>query len=369
MLGPSFGGFPMMIGSAKPGPRLTVTNNGVGTATLTMQGYVHHDGSGSTEWWADTSRSNLVSGTPAVTNTDDFDKTTITLTINDASQPYYFQYVAKDASTNIIARSNIYGPITITGDTEAAALITILKGTDGWAGNAAQEAAIHNWFADNRADGLFSYMGDVVFPLFSAASPNGRTWINRTAGTYNGGAGTSHNADGVSFSGSYFDIGATPSGLGMTYNSNGMFVIRKNTPSGAVTECGDNDGSGEINLWLDISSLTLHRMGDASGGAFVGTPISTNGLFVQSRYSASDAIAKNYDWADTVLGSSSTLSGTAFPASGNIFFGAVNNGGSAAGNTSEYYHGFGAIKGMNETQLDLFAINTEALLTAFGITL
>lgn len=355
------------------GPRLSVTNNADGTATLTMRGYVNTDTGGSTRWnWA-FSPANLPANNADLADdgiTAAYNATSQTLTINDTSTPRYFRFYAQDAGAVVIAASNIIGPITITGDTEAAALINVLKNTDGWAGDATKEAAIHNWFADNRADGILPYLGDVRFPLFGASAPNSRLWITRAAGTYTG--MVTHNADGIKYDsvGAYFDWGVTPSALGLTASSNGLFVIRKNAPAaGAYVEIGANGGAGEVNMWLNYMSITLHRHGDGAGGTLVGTPIATNGMFIQSRYSATEAIAKNYDWADTVIGSSSSMSGSAFPAGANIYDGAGNNSGSPTGNTEEYYHGFGAIKGMNETQLDLFAINNEALLTAFGITI
>lgn len=295
------------------------------------------------------------------------------VTVNDSSLSLYYRLKVYRHSGAQTFYSNVVGPLTITGDTDAAALITVLKGTDGWAGDGTKETAIHNFFLDMRADGVLSKIADCVFPFFASATPNRRKWISLGQGSFPAGTAT-HNASWITFSSNgYYDFGATPTGMGLSATANGLFAILKDSPTaGTVCDIGQGGTGGEVNLFCRYTGdVSYHRFGNSSTGSL--GPIANTkgaGITIQSRRSTTDAIVRHYDWTTlSTITSTSGLSGSAFPSNQNIFAGALNNGGTAASFTNRAYYGYGAVKDCTEAELDLICLNIETLLTAIGASI
>jgi hypothetical protein len=99
------------------GPSLRIVNPGDGTVNWSMSGYRHPDSGGYVKIWWDTSRQNLLDESPTNFSSNiTYNATSGTLTVANA-HTFYWRYVAFDASMNIIARSNVYGPVNapVTG--------------------------------------------------------------------------------------------------------------------------------------------------------------------------------------------------------------------------------------------------------------
>jgi hypothetical protein len=111
MLGPSFGGFPLLSGATPKGLRLRVVNNGDGTATLTWSGYnleaVDVDGTWEIQVSTDgTTFSELVTG--IASSASEYTATT-------GEGTYYLKVAANDNADDQLQISNRVS-VTVTAD-------------------------------------------------------------------------------------------------------------------------------------------------------------------------------------------------------------------------------------------------------------
>lgn len=359
--------------SSPAGPRLVVVNNADGTYTAnwsnwTRSGLDHYDleisATGSAPW------------TPVSQNITP-ELGTETGPFNDIT-PYYWRLVAEDGSDATIAISNIFGPLTITGDSEAAALITVLKGTDGWAGDATKETAIHSLFANVRADGYLSKIKELFLPIFANSTVNRRKWITRGQMTYqNNGGAFSHNADGISKTGNaYLDPAYAPANLGQSSAANGTGVFYKTFPTQDTSvACGvQPSGLPQTNIFPNYTGNTsFFRFGtEAAAGSFsVNTSALAAGMLLGVRTSASNAAVYHYRWSNntfSTVGTTTGLSGTAFPAAThNKFWFAQNVAGTASSISSTPIYGGVETTDLSAAEAELLGIEIQTLLTSWGI--
>ena len=355
------------------GPRLTVTNNGDGSMTWTVTGYTHPDPTGYIviSWGYAPDTYTVDSGPLTYSDTGG------TINIDDNSAPLYFQYTAFDSADATLAEAH-FGPISITGDSEAAALISTLKGTDGWAGDATKETAIHSLFANVRADGYLSKIKELFLPIFANSTVNRRTWINRNQMTYQNNGGTwSHNSDGISKTGgAYIDTGYAPLNIGQTVSANGTGVFYKTFPTQDTTAaCGVQPSAApQVNIFPNYTGNTsFFRFGTdaAAGNLSVNTSALAAGMLMGVRSSTANAAVYHYRWSNgtfSTVGSTTGLSGTAFPANTqNKHWFATNVGGTASSISSTPIYGGVETTDLSAAEAELFAIEIDTLLTTWGI--
>jgi len=106
--------------------------------------------------------------------------------------------------------------------------------TAGASPTSTQANAIKNFVRTGESEGWFSSLKRFYLPIWGAAGPNAIDLISRASGTFNG--SVTHGAGYVQGDGStgYFDFGVTPSALGLTLGSGGIFALIKEEATGTA---------------------------------------------------------------------------------------------------------------------------------------
>jgi hypothetical protein len=99
-------------------------------------------------------------------------------------------------------------------DPDASAYLALLRG-DGASASGSQQTAINDFYVSGKDEGWYSELKRLYLPIWGAAGPNARCLVSGTSGTFNG--SMTHGSGFVTGDGSssYFDVGATPSAMGI----------------------------------------------------------------------------------------------------------------------------------------------------------
>ena len=146
-------------------------------------------------------------------------------------------------------------------DADAAAYLALLS-AQGVAVTGAQSSAIDAFFVTGKDEGWYSDLKRMFLPIWAAAGPNALCLVSSTSGTFSG--SVTHGAGFVTGDGSssYFNVGATPSALGI---ATGDALIMR----GIHIDGSDNHDACGVAQTSSLASLALLNF--AAGHASEGT--------------------------------------------------------------------------------------------------
>jgi hypothetical protein len=145
-----------------------------------------------------------------------------------------------------------------------------------------QRNAINAFIKSGKTDGWWASMKRVYLPIWAIAAPNAIDIVSRTSGTF---AGTVTHASGyVQGNGTtgYFDIGVTPSSLGMTTSGGSCFALVNQADSRTDTRffIGQSDASNRRVYLNQTGSTTVATTLYGAPAAVTNTTSSRNGIFL-----------------------------------------------------------------------------------------
>ena len=187
-------------------------------------------------------------------------------------------------------------------DADAAAYLALLS-AQGVAVTGAQSSAIDAFFVTGKDEGWYSDLKRMFLPIWAAAAPNAICMVSGTSGTFSG--SVTHGAGFVTGDGSssYFNVGATPSALGIaTGDALIMRGIHIDTPTNTFNACGVAVTSTTYSLALatggsTIAGTTYFRQPKSAGqvlitgqgteyrGIYLGSCTATDDRFLHRRRS------------------------------------------------------------------------------------
>ena len=146
-------------------------------------------------------------------------------------------------------------------DADAASYISLLS-DQGVAVTGAQSSAIDAFYVTGKDEGWYSALKRMYLPIWAAAGPNALCLVSSTSGTFSG--SVTHGAGFVTGDGSssYFNVGATPSALGI---ATGDALIMR----GIHIDGSDNHDACGVAQTSSLASLALLNF--AAGHASEGT--------------------------------------------------------------------------------------------------
>ena len=233
----------------------------------------------------------------------------------------------------------------------------------------ADKDAVNTWFLAAKADDWYDKIGTAFFTVWGDATANAVDAVDLTnAGTWNG---TITHADGYVEGGGtasdYFDIGVSPSSLGMTLSSAGLAVdIVGTVDAGAKTDLSSRQtpGSGSSQLLLDVRFTGDSFFWDdsnSSGGRLTGTNNSeAPGLFFGNREGTNRTL-HHYDGTSIELGSVTGSSDSGSVPTQNLWGMLLN---SSTSPSDRKYRMFLASSGMTPAERDSFLAATWTMLEA-----
>ena len=205
-------------------------------------------------------------------------------------------------------------------DPDASAYLALLRG-DGVSVSGAQQTAINDFFVSGKGEGWYSDLKRIYLPIWGAAGPNARCLVSGTSGTFNG--PMTHGSGFVTGNGSstYFDVGATPSAMGIANGD--AFLMRgiHASPAGGLHSgfgVAENSNASSLAM-LNFASThasagtTYFRQPDGASqvqitgqgseyrGIYIGSSTATNARFLLRRRSGGTTVVSNTTLATTAI--------------------------------------------------------------------
>jgi len=205
-------------------------------------------------------------------------------------------------------------------DTDAASYLALLSG-DGVIVSELQASAINSFYVTGKSEGWYSDLKRMYLPIFGAAAPNAICLVSGTSGTFNG--PMTHGSGFVTGNGTstYFDVGATPSAMGITTGD--AFLMRgiHTSPAGSLhSGFGVADDSTAASLAMlnfasthasagttyfrhptSASAVTLTGQGSEYRGIYIGSSTLTSARFLLRRRSGGTTVVSNTTLAATAI--------------------------------------------------------------------
>tara|TARA_R110002020_G_scaffold114257_1_gene262794 strand:- start:1364 stop:2227 length:864 start_codon:yes stop_codon:yes gene_type:complete len=262
-------------------------------------------------------------------------------------------------------------------DADAAAYIALLRG-DGVSVSGAQQTAINDFFVSGKDEGWYSDLKRVYLPIWAAAGPNARCLVSGTSGTFNG--SMTHGSGFVTGDGSssYFDVGATPSAMGIATGD--AFILRGIHASPATAlhiACGVEQTSASQSLAMlnfgnthGSAGVTYFRQSTSPGEAlFTGQGTEYRGIYIGSCTATNSRFIIRRRSGGTSVGTSGVSSTEAIKDLNPYFMGRNRDGTlNSPSNGSEFAWALGT--GMTQAQATDFTTALETMWeTCTGLTL
>jgi hypothetical protein len=355
---------------------LILIDNANGKATWRITGYTHPDPTGYVLMIWDTDRNNIVNESPSGFSANlPYNDTTGEITINDNTVPYYVQYIAYDNGGSTVLYKSDIAVKRITGDTvgDIAALAVESEGFGFTLAKARQPLV--DLFANLRAEGVLSLVGELHLNVFEAEAPNAVQLISTDVGVYTAGTRT-HGTTGTTYaSNAYYNYNRTPGVMGMTGTVNGLMMIYGNTRTAGANK-QDIGATDAATGWLELIShwagpLGYYSLGNTSTGAM--NDVNTTGtlgpgIHIGSRNGA-NGFASFYNFStssSTTLTSRADMSGGAMPAV-NVYEGAQNVSGTPGRHINTTVIGSALLKGPTTSEATSISSCLETFLQAWGV--
>jgi hypothetical protein len=257
-------------------------------------------------------------------------------------------------------------------DTDAKAYINAVVSA-GATVTATQRDAINAFVKGGKTDGWWSSMKRIYLPIWSAASPNAIDIVSRASGTFTG--TVTHASGYVQGDGTtgYFNVGVTPSSLGMTTSGGSAFALVSQSDSRTDIRffIGQTDssnrriylrqtGASVIDALIYSASAPVANSTSARNGIFLATINATNDRYLKRRGVAGITYTSTNTTNDTTV--SSTLQ--------NPFVMANNNNGPAASFSDARLGVYGLGLGLSSADGDTFTLAIKTLWeTCTGLSL
>jgi hypothetical protein len=352
-------------------PRLSVVNNGDGTATWTIRNYTHPDSGGSVRIYAGTTPG----GSDLSPSDEAYNATSGIFEVNDNTTPYYFRYSALDDLSDEITHFD-FGPITITGDTNASVWIALQEAAS-YAFSTQERNAVHTAMSEIRNNGLLDHIC-LLQPFFmGSAARNNIPLIKSIAGSQSLGSNVTHPGKHIRYNGSagspsqsHYRTGFVPSTDGWTLNNIafGYYLSEAVTASGHLQGVSTST-NGTIQESTGLTSVgSFVDFGNSSNRTVNATTNGAVGLRSVTKTSATNGAITLYNGTQTVIVSRTNLNNahlTIPPAE--FAFGARNTSGTFY-NATDHKHGLAwmACNGFTTTDRDVLEIILYNLLDGFG---
>ena len=205
-------------------------------------------------------------------------------------------------------------------DSDAAAYLSLLS-AQGVAVTGAQSSAIDAFYVTGKDEGWYSDLKRMFLPIWAAAAPNAICLVSGTSGTFAG--SMTHGSGFVTGDGSssYFDVGATPSAMGITNGD--AFLMRgiHTSPAGGLhSGFGVADTSTAASLAMlnfasthasagttyfrqpsSTASVQITGQGSEYRGIYIGSSTATNARFLLRRRSGGTTVVSNTTLATTAI--------------------------------------------------------------------
>jgi hypothetical protein len=344
----------------KFGLSLRITNNGDGTATWRITGYVHPDdeGTASLKW--------TTGSDPDVNEWEGgqvygYSEISGTITINDPSSEYKFVYIARDSDFEIIKLSNIVAK-TITGDTFGNAYAASLEANDSVDLSGDYEAEM-DFFGGLRADGILSKAKAAFICGYGTQDSCRRELVSLNQGTIPGGTVTAL-AGRVSFTSSGRIRFPAAMNTYVSINSQCFIVDYFDAPTGSgVYDLGAFDGT-DVNAVFRTASDNC-AWGSFGAGLTVAS-IASGHVAMWSRTSATAGGA--YSWNGTTFTTRATSGSLSGGGDTSVVptFGGLNNNGTDGSFSNSRYRSIWICNGMSSAELQLFCADYQAYKIAKG---
>jgi hypothetical protein len=352
----------------RSGLRLSITNNGDGTATWRIAGYEHPDSGGFISVFC----GDVIDTEDYTSDTTAYNATSGSITVDDPSAPMYFTYVAYDEFDSILQILRA-GPLTITGDTAAAAWIAAEEAA-GYTFSAGEKDATHTAFGLLRSNDLLTHLYFVQLLCLGTSARNAIPLYNPLGLSNTFGSGITHNAKSITYNGTTNGFNNTdfvPSTDGWTLNSAvfGYYLVDSLlADSSSLQGCRGSSDDNTIQASTRFPTLgTFCDFGPSNRMSATGTGL--KGLRNYIRISETTGYISRYDEdGANELASKTNMSNASFSLPGvPFYFGARNFNGSVNSPTTEKHSlewiGGG---GMTTAERDIFDVVMYNLLDAFG---
>jgi hypothetical protein len=285
-------------------------------------------------------------------------------------------YPSDQSSNRAAIEANIGSRYEIT--TGYADLYLEALQTAGASPTSTQANAIRNFVRTGESAGWFSSLKRFYLPIWGAAGPNAIDLISRASGTFNG--SVTHGTGYVQGDGStgYFDLGVTPSALGLTLGSGGIFALIKEEATGTATY----NIMGSIDTASVSSAVDLQIRAAGEGVArFYYADFATLSSFACSRSDHAGILCAQRAGGDrnirrrTSSGVSSLLSATiadsgVIPNTRNFIAMGTNYTGTPSGLGNQEMGAYGVTAGLANANSDAFTLALKNLWeTTTGLTL
>ena len=234
-----------------------------------------------------------------------------------------------------------------------------------------QRQAINNFYKSAKTDGYYSQIKRFYLPIWGIAAPNAVDLITATSGTFVG--GVTHGAGFIQGNGStgYFNLLASPQGVGMVPGSSSTFALvyqAQNTFNSLLaTQPPSNRYQGIIRGGATTMQILagLNSAANATDnngvGIYIESEIATNSRYLRRRTTSAGSVS--------LATNTTTPSGVYASFNINALCGqAVTN--TRYGFSSAQTGGFGVGLAMTTTQADAFTLAYKTLWeTCTGLTL
>ena len=277
-----------------------------------------------------------------------------------------------------LANAKLQTLTQLVSDADANAYITSLLSV-GAAVTLTQQDAINTFVKAGKADGWWSSLKRLYLPIWASAAPNAVDMITRASGTFNG--TVTHGAGYVQGDGStgYFDIGLTPSALGLTTTEAGFFALVNQAGSSgsrSYLSCSDN-ASNTIYCGLATTSSgsvlqsSFGSISDAS--AFVNVALThqaTNGVIAGFKSGGTAFIQRRLSSGNSTLVSETEGGAGTIPTVRNLYALAFNYNGTPVAFTDARLGSYGVSGGMSSANVTAYTLALKNLWeTCTGLTL
>ena len=252
-------------------------------------------------------------------------------------------------------------------DPDAKAYIAAVE-TAGASVNATQKAAINTFVKTGKSDGWYSSIKRLYLPIWSSSAPNAICMTSLTSGTFNG--TVTHAAGYVQGNGStgYFNMGISPSALGLTTGSSGAVILIKSPMTTAGTRahmsCGNTAGSSTFGLQVPAGTSLRFSNGAYINPAanvdavYAGT--SQEGIIAGLRFGGVTSLRHRLTAGVSQLAADTEANAGVIPVN-NLFGMAWNVNNSAANFTDAEYGAFATHAGISDADSDAMTLALKNL--------
>ena len=232
-------------------------------------------------------------------------------------------------------------------DPDAAAFIADVEAALSSSILGFQKTAIDTFIKAGKSDGWWSSIKRLYLPIWADPAANAIDMITRTSGTFPVAGGVTHDAGYVQGNGTtgYFNIGASPAGLGMTTGTGHLSVlVYVADPTTAVFDCfigAANAGNVGLTEIRDTNADIVSGFIGFGTGVSDAPSTGRNGLYVMNRSSSTSAKCHRRTTSAFATGTTITVAPTAVTTS-NLYALGRNADGSLVFPTDARIGAFGA---------------------------